>query len=138
MTAILPQGLINATVTVQQRYPFDDSGVHITNAEVLHRFWRGGFSLTPAVPAMPNGSPVFALQSDLTEDNGATRSRNLFWRVWSSPALTDSMTSARLMRLWHQFNRDVTVPPIENRSNSPRESVAEVSSPVLRSRVRAL
>ncbi|KAJ9611484.1 hypothetical protein H2200_004668 [Cladophialophora chaetospira] len=90
MTAVLPRGLINANLDVQQ-YALNDPDTNFSNAEAVRRFWR-----------------VYAVQSEFTRDGAATRSRNLFWRIWSSPKLTDSITPPRLTRLWqrcsHQFD----------------------------------
>ncbi|OAL33342.1 hypothetical protein AYO20_07353 [Fonsecaea nubica] len=102
MTAVLPQGLINANPNVQQ-YALDDFHVDFTNAEVLSKFWK-----------------VYAIQSAATQDNASARLRNLFWRVWSSPTLTKSMTSARLMRLWSLCTQDVDLTPIEDDTNARR------------------
>ncbi|KAH0846163.1 hypothetical protein FOPE_11579 [Fonsecaea pedrosoi] len=102
MTAVLPQGLINANPNVQQ-YALDDFHVDFTNAEVLSKFWK-----------------VYAIQSEATQDNTSARLRNLFWRVWSSPTLTKSMTSARLMRLWSLCTQDVDLTPIEDGTNTRR------------------
>ncbi|KIW27590.1 uncharacterized protein PV07_07319 [Cladophialophora immunda] len=107
MTAVLPQGLINANPNVQQ-YALDDSHVDITNAEVLSKFWK-----------------VYAIQSDATQDSNSTRLRNLFWRVWSSPVLTQSMTSARLMRLWTQCTQDFDLTPIEDSVRLPHRLITQ-------------
>ncbi|KIW76226.1 hypothetical protein Z517_10972 [Fonsecaea pedrosoi CBS 271.37] len=102
MTAVLPQGLINANPDVQQ-HALDDFHVDFTNAEVLSKFWK-----------------VYAIQSEATQDNTSARLRNLFWRVWSSPTLTKSMTSARLMRLWSLCTQDVDLTPIEDGTHTGR------------------
>ncbi|OAL20736.1 hypothetical protein AYO22_08745 [Fonsecaea multimorphosa] len=107
MTAVLPQGLINANPNAQQ-YALDDSHVDITNAEVLSKFWK-----------------VYAIQSDATQDNTSARLRNLFWRVWSNPVLTQSMTSARLMRLWTLCSQDFDLTPIENSARLPRRLITQ-------------
>ncbi|EXJ62363.1 hypothetical protein A1O7_02797 [Cladophialophora yegresii CBS 114405] len=88
MTAVLPQGLINANLDVQQ-YVLDDSNAAFTNSEALRKFWR-----------------VYAIQSNATQDDGAVRSRNLFWRIWSSRTLTQSITPPRLTRLWQRCSQE--------------------------------
>ncbi len=40
MTALLPQGLVNATVRLGQP-SLDDSDASVTNSEVLRKFWKG-------------------------------------------------------------------------------------------------
>ncbi|EXJ66111.1 uncharacterized protein A1O5_10726 [Cladophialophora psammophila CBS 110553] len=107
MTAVLPQGLINANPNVQQ-HALDDSDLDLTNAEVLSKFWK-----------------VYAIQSEATQDTSSTRLRNLFWRVWSSPILTQSMTSARLVHLWAQCNGDLDLTPIEDSISRPRRLVSQ-------------
>lgn len=47
MTAILPQGLISATITVEQHYSFDDSDINPTNSGVLHKLWKGELESKP-------------------------------------------------------------------------------------------
>lgn len=46
MTAILPQGLIDATTTLDQ-YAYDDSDIYVTNSDVLRKFWKGTSSPAP-------------------------------------------------------------------------------------------
>ncbi|KIX09459.1 uncharacterized protein Z518_00539 [Rhinocladiella mackenziei CBS 650.93] len=134
MTAILPQGLINTTTTVE-RYAFDDSDIHLTNGEFLRRFWKGLVELVPfgrhLRMADSNGS-VYAIQSDATRDHASTRARNLFWRVWSSPSLTQSMTTVRLVRLWQRCSHDLDLTPIGD--HHPNLSHAAFPQPSLATR----
>ncbi|KIV76943.1 hypothetical protein PV11_08790 [Exophiala sideris] len=92
MTATLPGGLINPTAIEQ--HDFDDSD--ISDAVALRSFWK-----------------VYATISDASQDDASTRSRNLFWRIWSSPNLAGTMTSARLVRLWRRCSEDTDLTPIE-------------------------
>ena len=111
MTAILPQGLINATAAIEQ-YSFDDSDVYVTNSDVLRRLWKGLSSSCRRFLNWLTGASVYAVQSDVTLDHPSTRSRNLFWRVWSSPKLTRSITSGRLTSLWQRCSQDFELTPI--------------------------
>ncbi|KAI1612039.1 hypothetical protein EDD36DRAFT_272457 [Exophiala viscosa] len=92
MTATLPGGLINPTAIDQ--HDFDDSD--ISNADAIRSFWK-----------------VYAITSDASQDNASTRSRNLFWRIWSSPKLAETMTGTRLIRLWGRCSDDMDLTPIE-------------------------
>ncbi|ETI23775.1 hypothetical protein G647_05581 [Cladophialophora carrionii CBS 160.54] len=101
MTAVLPQGLINANLDVQQ-YALDDSNATFTNSDALRKFWR-----------------VYAIQSNATQDDAAVRSRNLFWRIWSSRTLTQSITPPLLTQLWQRCSQEFDLTPIGGIPASP-------------------
>jgi hypothetical protein len=73
-------------------------------------------------------SIVYAIQSDATQDNAAVRSRNLFWRIWSSPTLTRSITPPRLTRLWQQCSQEFDLTPIGGIPALPRSPVLQVKA----------
>ncbi|KAK5192844.1 hypothetical protein LTR99_010278 [Exophiala xenobiotica] len=94
MTAILPQGLINTTAAVEQNV-FGHIDTSADRSDALRLFWRH-----------------FAIQSDLSADDACTRSRNLFWRLWSNPELARDMTAPRLMQLWGRCSQAFDMTPI--------------------------
>ncbi|KIW38600.1 uncharacterized protein PV06_09554 [Exophiala oligosperma] len=116
MTAILPRGLINTIPAVEQD-AFGAVDSVADNADALHHFWR-----------------YFAVQSDLSGDPTCTRSRNLFWRVWSDPELAHNMTVPRLMRLWRRCDEQFDLSPIGHINVSSRVQSQATSIPMQESK----
>lgn len=59
MTAILPQGLINATATVEQEDALNDLELNLTNSEVLRKFWKGLCLRSPVILAIADETLKF-------------------------------------------------------------------------------
>lgn len=121
MTAILPRGLINTIPAVEQD-AFGAVDSVADNADALHHFWRCWCTpiFKTALVQLLIQSLDFAVQSDLSGDPTCTRSRNLFWRVWSDPELAHNMTVPRLMRLWRRCDEQFDLSPIGHINVSSR------------------
>lgn len=86
------------------------------------------FPVLYSLPSCADLILVYAIQSDMAHSSASIRCRNLFWRVWSSPGLSQSMTSARLISLWHRCNQDFDFTLVADHANLSRRFTAQPPS----------
>lgn len=128
MTAILPQGLLQPPPDNQ--LVLDNTASHADNQDILRRFWRGGYHCPGPTSSALTQSIVYAIQSAASHDDSSSRASNLFWRVWSSPSLSRSITSTTLTRLLHHCGQAFELTAIADSIPLPRLGSYEVPLPL--------
>ena len=104
MNRILPEGLISISSTESESVPSDPADLRYLNLRALHNFWKGILVRSWEAQSLTLAS-VYATQSRLSRTAADERSRNLFWRVWSNPHLSQKLPPQTVQELWAACDR---------------------------------